>query len=278
MVEFALVLPIILLLLFGMLQFALVLNARQTVAYAAQAAANGYAQTLQRPAGDASARDAAVQLRPEFGRVGRVEYRLVRGSTETPIASDGAGALGDLVVARVTYDYPSPIRAGIGGFRFPNAFALTAEAVARVEAPGTASAAGSAPAPAANVPAPPAPAPAANAPVAPLPAKCFQYSKVVTDQDASLSAIEARIFALGGTYWIRLAVTETYTRYERRTTRGSFGRTVTTTVPVTERTTTQLTGSFAAPRTGEVGSTYKVTARVGSRTAEVHMVGAAQPC
>ena len=133
LVEFALVLPIILLLLFGMLQFALVLNVRQTVAYAAQAAANGYAQTLEFARGDAEARTAGAQLRPEMSRAGRVSYSLIRAGNESAIASDGTGAFGDLVVARVAYDFPSPVRAGIGGFRFPDAITLTAEAVARIE-------------------------------------------------------------------------------------------------------------------------------------------------
>lgn len=276
LVEFALVLPIILLLLFGMLQFALVLNARQTVAYAAQAAANGYAQTLQRPAGDASARDAATQMRPEFARAGRVEYRLMRGGTESAIAADGVGAFGDLVVARVTYDYPSPIRAGIGDFRFPGTFGLSAEAVARVEASGgSAPGASAAPAP---IPPTPAPPPPANAPVVRVPAACFTFSRVLSDPDVSLGAIETTSFTPGRTYWIRLTVTDTITRYERRTSRGSFGRTITTTVPVTERITTQVTGSFTAPAAGEVGITYAITARAGSRTAGVHVVGSARAC
>lgn len=251
MVEFTLVLPIILLLLFGMLQFALVLNARQTVAYAAQAAANGYAQTLQRSTGDASARDAATQLRPEFGRAGRVGYRIVRSGTESSINADGVGTFGDLVVARVTYDYPSPIRAGIGTFRFPDGFALSAEAVARIEASGAAPAA-PATAPIGLKPTPSTPMPPlAKAPVASI-AACFANSKVLTDPDVSFSAIEATSFSPGRTYWIRLAVRE--------------------------RITTQVTGSFTAPQAGEVGITYAITARAGNRTAGVQMVGAARGC
>jgi len=142
MVEFALVLPIILLLLFGMLQLALVLNARQTVAYAAAAAANGYAQTLIRAQGDARAATAGAQLRPAFGQAGEVEYRIIRRGAETAITADGVGTFGDLVVARVTYRYPSPVRAGLAGFHFPDTLALTAEAVVRIEAPGAGSAGG----------------------------------------------------------------------------------------------------------------------------------------
>lgn len=155
MVEFALVLPIILLLLFGMLQFALVLNARQTVAYAAQAAANGYAQTLTRAQGDARAIEAGAQIAPRFATAGSVRYSLVRGTDESSISADGTGTFGDLVVARATYRYPSPIRAGIGGFRFPDTIDLSVEAVARIEAPGPATA-GSA---ASSTLAPPTPTP-----------------------------------------------------------------------------------------------------------------------
>ena len=137
MVEFALVLPVILLLLFGMLQLGLVLNARQTVAYAAQAAANGYAQTLERRTADARAAEAAEALRPRLPGSGAVRYTIFRGGQELGITSDGTGAFGDLVAARVNYGFPSPIRAGIGPFRFPDTFTLSAEAVARIEATGS---------------------------------------------------------------------------------------------------------------------------------------------
>ncbi|MDE3102728.1 MAG: pilus assembly protein [Chloroflexota bacterium] len=136
MVEFALVLPVILLLLFGMTQLALVLNARQTVAYAAEAAANGYAQTLVRATADGDAYAAATELRPRLAGSGRVSYTLIHGATESPITTDGAGVFGDLVAAHVTYDYPSPVRAGLGGFHFPDTVPLTAEAVARIEPTG----------------------------------------------------------------------------------------------------------------------------------------------
>lgn len=169
LVEFALVLPIILLLLFGMLQFGLVLNARQTVAYAAQAAANGYAQTLRTDLADRDAEASATQLRPAlrapiatieylvasereesicvraerrrsfgFGRRSRTvctRYETVKTSySERPARADAPGRPGEFVIARVTYRYPSPVNAGIGGFRFPSAFPMTAEAAARIEA------------------------------------------------------------------------------------------------------------------------------------------------
>ncbi len=138
MVEFALVLPLFLLLLFGMIQFGFVLNARQTVAHAAQVAANAYAQTLSRSFADREADAAAAQLRPQLHPpAGRIAYTLVRGSAETAVDRDGLGRAGDYVVARVLYRYPSPVRAGLGAFRFPDAIVLEVEGVARVEKDGT---------------------------------------------------------------------------------------------------------------------------------------------
>lgn len=186
LVEFALVLPLLLLLVFGMIQFALVLNARQTVAHAAHVAANAYAQTLERGRGDAEARSAAGQLRPPLSRpAGTIAYTIVEpgglrevresivrqvplyerrcrrfgfrlscrnvlvgqrqiveervsmaqfSPTERPIIQDRTGKRGDYVVARVTYRYPSPVRAGLGPYRFPEAITLVAEGVARIEA------------------------------------------------------------------------------------------------------------------------------------------------
>lgn len=135
LVEFALVLPLILLLLFGMLQFALVLNARQTVASAAQAAANGYAQTRRLAFANAEAARAGAQLRPVLSAAGTVDYSLISGSGESRIRQDGAGRFGDFVAARVTYRYPSPVRAALGPFRFSETIPLALEAVARIEAP-----------------------------------------------------------------------------------------------------------------------------------------------
>jgi len=136
LVEFAVVLPILLLLIFGMIQLGLVLNARQTVAHAAQVAAAGYAQTLQRTWSAEQARIAAAQLRPGLAWED-VTYTLYSGSSETRITANDVGRPGDFVVARVTYRYPSPVRVGIAGFRFPDAIAITMEGVARIEKLGS---------------------------------------------------------------------------------------------------------------------------------------------
>ena len=136
LVEFALVLPVLLLLIFGMIQVGLVLNARQTVAHAAQVAATGYAQTLERKYGFELAA-AEAPLRPRLA-VSDVTYALVSGSSaERAITTDGTGTPGDFVVTKVTYRFPSPVRAVIAGFRFPDAIDITMEGVARIEKLGS---------------------------------------------------------------------------------------------------------------------------------------------
>ncbi len=154
LVEFALVLPLLLLLIFGMIQFGLVLNARQTVASAAQAAAATYAQTLQQARAGAEAVRMAGPLRPPLA-AGDVRYALhdvptggtgqaanATSSADVPISADGIGQPGQFVVATVSYRYPSPVRATIAGFRFPDSFTITAEGVARIEKQGTATGGG----------------------------------------------------------------------------------------------------------------------------------------
>lgn len=162
MVEFALVLPLILLLLFGILQVALVLNARQTVAYAARVAADTYARTLEPGASDAAASAAAFALRPALAPNARIEYQVVREREEQvcvrtrrsgffrrsrrcveyatvkrqeigPATAREPGRVGEMVIARITYRYPAPVRPTIGGFTFPEAFPITMEAAARIE-------------------------------------------------------------------------------------------------------------------------------------------------
>ena len=198
MVEFALVLPIILLLLFGMLQLGLVLNARQTVAYAAQAAANGYAQTLERRTADARAADAAEALRPRLPGSGAVRYTIFREGRELGITSDGTGAFGDLVAARVSYGFPSPIRAGIGPFRFPDSFTLSAEAVARIEATGSVDPGPTPPPSRTPTPSPTAtasPTPSPSLTPTPRPADCLVFAGVTgpsTLRNTEIDRVQAR--------------------------------------------------------------------------------------
>ena len=138
LVEFALVLPILLLLIFGMIQIGLVLHARQTVAYAAQVAAATYAQTLALGRAGAEAVFITAPLRPRLAP-GDVSYRLHPASgSESAITSDGIGQVGDFVIARVAYSFPSPVRASFGGFRFPDAITITMDGVARIEKQGKA--------------------------------------------------------------------------------------------------------------------------------------------
>lgn len=145
LVEFALVLPLLLLLIFGMIQFGLVLNTRQSVANAAQAAAATYAQTLQRDRAGAEAIRVAGPLRSGLN-VGDVSYALHRvtggagsasAASDIPISADGVGLPGEFVIATVSYRYPSPIRASLAGFRFPDSYTIAAEGVARIEKEGT---------------------------------------------------------------------------------------------------------------------------------------------
>ncbi len=214
LVEFALVLPIVLLLLFGILQVALVLDARQTVAYAARVAADTYARTLDPASADAAAAEAGSQLRPQlrppvasvryavtqeetqtcvqtqrrrfFGSSRCLQYAQMRTTSDRPATQGAPGKRGDLVVARVTYRYPSPIRAAFGPFRFPAEFAMTEEGVARIEV-DTPAARSSAPASAAPLPVPTStpvpvatPAPIQGPPTPPStptpPARCYSVS------------------------------------------------------------------------------------------------------
>ncbi len=138
LVEFALVLPIMLLLIFGMIQIGLVLHARQTVAYAAQVAAATYAQTLALGRAGADAVFITAPLRPRLAP-GDVSYVLHPASgAESPITSDGIGQVGDFVIARVAYGFPSPVRASFGGFRFPDTITISMDGVARIEKQGKA--------------------------------------------------------------------------------------------------------------------------------------------
>lgn len=136
LVEFALVLPVVLLLIFAIIQLSLVLGARQNVAHAAQVAANAYAQSLRLDDARAQANAAAAGLRPGLLQAGGVSFRVVDAAgNETPVLRDGAGARGQFVVAQADYRYPSPIRAGVAGFRFPDQIPISREGVALIERP-----------------------------------------------------------------------------------------------------------------------------------------------
>lgn len=298
MVEFALVVPLILLLLFGMLQFALVLDARQTVAYAAQAAANSYAQTLARQRGEAEAASAGAQMRPEFAKVGKVSYTLIRGANESTIALDGTGTFGDFVAARATYDYPSPIRARLGPFQFPASFSLSAEAVARIEAADGTVAGGST----ASVPAlapratpvatprptptpTPRPTPGPTATPAPV-ARCFTFSGGVsvnvqgaTGQVLVDGMSGPRSFSPGSTHWVSAYYTVESSYQQARTIRGRFGRSRTEYLTVRDTVTRQATGQFTVPSAGTVGGQYSATASFGGTgNAVIRLTGAAGGC
>lgn len=76
-----------------------------------------------------------VTSRTERAEVATVD---VRGplSQLFPTAGADPRARGKWVTVTVTYGFPNPIRASIGGFRLPETISLTTRAVARVEGPG----------------------------------------------------------------------------------------------------------------------------------------------
>lgn len=158
LVEFALVLPLLLLLLFGIIQVGFVLHARQTVAYAARVAADTYAREHSEREATAEARTAGAALRPSlrpphasisyalvgqreervctrrgwFGRGCRSWANVVRRHERRPSQQD-RGTPGELVKAVVTYSYPVPIRGTFGPLHFPGTVTLTGEAFALIE-------------------------------------------------------------------------------------------------------------------------------------------------
>jgi uncharacterized protein (UPF0333 family) len=133
LVEFALVLPIFIILVFGLVQVGMYMNARNAVAHAAQEAANAYAQTLERKAASDAAVGAATTLRPGI-EGDDVKLFLVTGKVERSIEADCSGTFNDFVVARVSYVYPLPVRIGLGAEIAGRSFLIVSmEGVARVE-------------------------------------------------------------------------------------------------------------------------------------------------
>lgn len=156
LVEFSLVLPIVLLLLLGILQVGLILNARQTVENAARIAADAYARTLSTAEADSEAVRAADQLRPRLvPPVGTIDYAVI-GATRVEVcvrrtwlrclerttrsvrnerraSAADRGKVGELVRATIRYDYPLPV-GGLARFGFPTRLPLTGEAISLIEA------------------------------------------------------------------------------------------------------------------------------------------------
>lgn len=163
LVEFALVLPIVLMLLFGMIQVGFVLHARQTVEYAARVAADTYALEHSERAATNEATAAGSTLRPHlrapnagvsFTLIGerqenvctRTAWRIGLGRRcvawghvlrrhERQTSTADQGTPGELVRAVVTYHYPLPIRGPFGPLQFPASVTLTGEAIALIEVP-----------------------------------------------------------------------------------------------------------------------------------------------
>lgn len=156
LVEFSLVLPVVLLLLLGILQVGLILNARQTVENAARVAADAYARTLSRAEASSEAVTAAGQLRPRLvAPTATIDYAVIgesrisvclrrrglscieRGTrsvrNERRVSAADRGAVGELVRATIRYDYPLPV-GGLARFGFPTHVPLTGEAISLIEA------------------------------------------------------------------------------------------------------------------------------------------------
>lgn len=159
LVEFALVLPILLLVLFGIIQVGFILHAQHTVAYAARVAAETYARELSEGQATSDADSAATVLRPTLRRSATfsydlvdqkdekvcnrraggwvrrcIEYRTVSQRTETRASAREPGATGQLIKATIRYSYPLPIRGAFAGIQLPGALTLTGEALALIEA------------------------------------------------------------------------------------------------------------------------------------------------
>ncbi len=156
LVEFSLVLPVVLLLLLGILQVGLVLNARQTIENAARIAADTYARTLSASEADVEAARAAGELSPRLAPpvaataytvigqrqlqtclrlTGLMCRQVVTSSvrTDRPASAADPGTAGELVRATIRYDYPIAV-GGLARFGFPTHVPLTGEAISLIDA------------------------------------------------------------------------------------------------------------------------------------------------
>lgn len=162
LVEFSLVLPVVLLLLLGILQVGLVLNARQTIENAARIAADTYARTLSIADADSEAITAAGQLSPRLAPpLGTIAYAVVDEKqvqecvhqvwgwcaskvtqvvrTERAPTPADPGQRGDLIRATIRYPYPFPVGGVFARIGFPTYVPLTGQAVSLIDArPSTA--------------------------------------------------------------------------------------------------------------------------------------------
>ena len=142
-VEFALVLPLILIFVLGMMQIGLLLNTRQQLADVARAGVRTYALT-----GDAKATYTAVGLALRqlpaaasvtyevtalFANGSGTGYNYFTGNTQLVTPRAPVAHRGDWVTVSVTYRYANPIQASVGGFRLPPTFTLVESATARSE-------------------------------------------------------------------------------------------------------------------------------------------------
>jgi hypothetical protein len=146
-VEFALVLPLVLVILIGMLELGYFLNAKQQLADVARQAARTYALTGD-PELTVDAASLAGRQLPGFRDSATLTIAFDKSSsTARGKALDAAGRLHGItlppglakkpdtewVSATVTYDFPNPVRIGFGDFRFPATITISTSATARIE-------------------------------------------------------------------------------------------------------------------------------------------------
>lgn len=146
-VEFALVLPLLLLLLVGMLELGSVLNAEQLLADVARQAARTYALTGD-PELTIDAASLAGRQLPKFREAATLRITVDKPSTTVRgKALDASGRLkgiafppglakkpdSEWVTATVAYEFANPVRLGFGDFRLPPTIPLSTTATARIE-------------------------------------------------------------------------------------------------------------------------------------------------
>ncbi len=145
-VEFALALPIFVLLLLGLLQFGFVLNAKQQLEGVARQGARTFALTGDFDAALTAIRVSGRQL-PGFatrttlafevappGRRHAARHLSVEGPLAAVTLPGGHARRGSWVRVSVTYAYANPVQATVLGRRvLPAAISLTTRAVARTE-------------------------------------------------------------------------------------------------------------------------------------------------
>ena len=146
-VELALALPLVMLMLLGLVQFGLALNARQELEGVARQGARTFALTGDIVSAEDVLQVAGRQLR-DFDTRATVQINIAPPDRSLPRAFSASGRVSGIrlppgfatairgywVEVVVTYEYPNPIQATVLGTRIlPAAVPLRTRAVARIE-------------------------------------------------------------------------------------------------------------------------------------------------